>query len=573
MRFHAFVFSLVAVVVALHTPAVFAADKGPAASIAQARALLGQGKFAEAIPILQTVLKAHPDNGQAWLVLASAQRHLKRVDDAEASYRKALKIKAVARPATQGIFLLLAEAGRADDAWPWFVKLRDGRIGDVSGLASQPGIAKLHDDARFAMLFADRIQYEPPFVERTKIIHEWRGEHAGDEFGWIARDVGDVDRDGVDDAVISAPAHPPQGDGTGSIYLYSSKNGKRLWKHTGSKGDLLGNGVEAAGDVNHDGVPDVIAGAPGIGKAYVLSGKDGSVLRTFKAQAGDEGYGTKTAGIGDFDGDGYPELAVGAPSPAGPTPGDKKYPGYVYVYSGKTGKLLWRLRGESAGAQMGSALGGGSGFLIVGAGGAGAKHTGRVYVYTKLHARPKFVEDADATGGGLGAMFVSVAGDINHDGVADIYASDWANNARGRASGRVYVYSGKDGKTLLTIDGSGPGEGFGTCAAKTGDVNGDGVADLVVGSWQYGAAAWSGGRVAAYSGKDGSMLQSFTGKVPGETLGFDAVGIGDVDGDGHTDYLVTAAWSMVNGIRSGRVYIVAGREKSFAKANPAGVIE
>ena len=62
----------------------------------------------------------------------------------------------------------------------------------------------------------------------------------------------------------------------------------------------------------------------------------------------------------------------------------------------------------------------------------------------------------------------------------------------------------------------------------------------------------------AISGKDGSILQTITGQVPGETLGFDAVGVGDIDGDGRTDFLVTSAWSGINGFRSGRVYIVAG---------------
>jgi len=60
------------------------------------------------------------------------------------------------------------------------------------------------------------------------------------------------------------------------------------------------------------------------------------------------------------------------------------------------------------------------------------------------------------------------------------------------------------------------------------------------------------------SGADGRVMQSFTGRVPGETLGFDAVGVGDVDGDGMTDYLLTSAWSMVHGVRSGRVFVVAG---------------
>ena len=80
--------------------------------------------------------------------------------------------------------------------------------------------------------------------------------------------------------------------------------------------------------------------------------------------------------------------------------------------------------------------------------------------------------------------------------------------------------------------------------------------------WQYAGAAWSGGRVQVFSGKDGGVLQSFTGRVPGETLGFDAVGVGDIDGDGATDYLLTSAWSLVNGVRSGRAYIVAGTVKT-----------
>ena len=67
-----------------------------------------------------------------------------------------------------------------------------------------------------------------------------------------------------------------------------------------------------------------------------------------------------------------------------------------------------------------------------------------------------------------------------------------------------------------------------------------------------------------HSGRDGRALQSFTGRVPGETLGFDAVGAGDADGDGATDFLVTSAWSFVNGLRSGRVYVVAGQRPGGA---------
>ncbi len=55
------------------------------------------------------------------------------------------------------------------------------------------------------------------------------------------------------------------------------------------------------------------------------------------------------------------------------------------------------------------------------------------------------------------------------------------------------------------------------------------------------------------------MLQTYTGRVAGETFGFDAMGIGDVDGDGAIDFLLTSAWSGIKGFQSGRLYIVSGK--------------
>jgi len=59
--------------------------------------------------------------------------------------------------------------------------------------------------------------------------------------------------------------------------------------------------------------------------------------------------------------------------------------------------------------------------------------------------------------------------------------------------------------------------------------------------------------------KDASLIRAWTGKVPGETFGFDATGMGDIDGDGTIDLLLTSAWSAVNGSRTGRMYIVSSR--------------
>jgi hypothetical protein len=154
---------------------------------------------------------------------------------------------------------------------------------------------------------------------------------------------------------------------------------------------------------------------------------------------------------------------------------------------------------------------------------------------------------------------VSVLGDVDGDGTPDIYSSDFSDGALGASTGRVYVHSGATGERLFTLSGETAGDGFGIGVADAGDVDGDGLADLVIGAWQHGAAAISGGKVYVYSGKDAELLYTITGNVQGETLGFDATGLGDVNGDGVTDLLLTSAWSGINGSRSGRTLVVAGK--------------
>jgi hypothetical protein len=153
---------------------------------------------------------------------------------------------------------------------------------------------------------------------------------------------------------------------------------------------------------------------------------------------------------------------------------------------------------------------------------------------------------------------MSVVGDVNADGTPDLYVADWADSSTAQGVGKIYVFSGTDGSVLLRKTGEAAGDGFGIGVADTGDVNGDGHDDLLVGAWQHASAAVSGGKLYLLSGKDGDLLASVTGNVPGETLGFDTTHVGDVDGDGHTDFLVTSAYSAVNGYRSGRVFILSG---------------
>ena len=452
------------------------------ASLADGLGRLQAKDFAGAAKILEQVTQREPDNGRAWRNLALARQNLKEWDGAIAANQRALEVEPTVPTPLFSIGIVYALKGDREQAFAWLGRAKSSHKIDMTQIEVAVNIDALKADARFKTLLPTRQDFDDPFVEPTKIIREWDGESANDQFGWIARNIGDVDGDGVPDVVTSAPTSHAGGENAGRIYVYSTKTGRQLWTADGHANDQLGTGVEAAGDTNGDGIPDVIASAPGGGYANVYSGRDGRVLLTLRAEKAQDQFGQHASGVGDVNRDGFADVIVGAPNNGAGGEGA----GRAYVYSGKDGSLLLTLTGEKAGDNFGSAVAGYSDkrhvVLLVGAPGAGPRQTGRTYVYDGLSNKPKFVIDSDETGAALGAMFLSVPGDVDGDGFPDVYASDWTNRAKGPSTGRVYVHSGKDGHRLLTLTGETAGEGFGTSPSVAGDVDGDGHADLIVGA-------------------------------------------------------------------------------------------
>lgn len=514
--------------------------------------------FEQAEKLLAEFISGNGGTGRVWFQLGYVQQSLKKYDAAKISYAKAVRTSPSAVPAVEyNLACLSAVQDDRDDAFRHLQLATDAGFNNPSQVKADPDFNNIRNDVRFAK-FAGGAAADD-FVEPTRVIHELIGENAGDQFGWTARLVGDWDQDGVQDFVATAPTH----QGKGKVYVYSGKTSKLLFQQTGKPGEQFGNTACGVGDLNGDGHVDLAVGAPNskaAGNAYVYSGKDGSVIHHWAGAAPGDGFGYEVTNMSDIDGDDCPDVFVGAARGSG----EQASAGYGVVYSGKTGAELLRLLGEKTGDQFGNAAGfmknsDGSATLAIGAQNAGDNNRGRVYVYRLkgTAAAPAFVIEGDDNSRNLGQMFVTSPGDTNADGFADIYVSDFSDNTDAQGGGKVRIVSGKDGSDLLVITGKHPREGLGTSPSDAGDVNGDGVGDLVIGAWNNAEAAAAGGKVYLYDGKSGELIRQWTCKTGGDTFGFDACGIGDVDGDGNIDFLLTSAW---HNSKQGRVFILAGGE-------------
>ncbi|MBI5515737.1 MAG: VCBS repeat-containing protein [Deltaproteobacteria bacterium] len=339
----------------------------------------------------------------------------------------------------------------------------------------------------------------------------------------------DVNGDGYADVVVSAV-----GSDTAYVYLGGAGGlGVTPRTLTGpTSGSSFGNSVASAGDVNGDGYGDVVVSAVGSGTAYVYlggAGGLGATPRTLTGPTGTTYFGSNVASAGDVNGDGYADLVLGS---------DGTSAAYIYLGgAGGPGATPTTVAGPSAVrfgwsvAGAGDLNGDGYADLVV-----GAYYAGMVYIY--LGGAGGLSATATTLTGPTGSsnfgQHLANAGDLNGDGYADLVVGAPGSMLFPPTEGRVYVYLGGAsglGATPTTLSSASPDLSFGRVVAGAGDLNGDGYADLVVGSGDLNAAYF-------YLGRASGLSTTSTTVTGPRGFGGAAAGAGDVNGDGYADLIV-----------------------------------
>ena len=335
-------------------------------------------------------------------------------------------------------------------------------------------------------------------------------QNPNQHFGTSVAGVGDVDGDNIDDFIVGAPQAPGGIPLFGTATVYSGVGSGVLFLFFGDNWfDQMGQSVAGAGDVNGDGTPDFLVGiyadddnGQDSGSARVYSGSDGSILLDLDGAGAFDRFGWSVASAGDVNNDGTPDVIVGAPQT------NQGLPGYARVHSGLNGSVLHTFTGDSADDAFGWSVAGAGdvnldGFddLIVGGPRDFLVFTGNGYarVFSGANGSVLFNFAGDAVKDHMG-WSVAGAGDVDGDGFPDLIGGAIGMDGGGNGSGAARIFSGQDGSTLFTYDGDAAFDRFGWSVAGAGDVNLDGFADVAVGAPSGSGVAPGSGIVKVISG-------------------------------------------------------------------------
>jgi len=344
--------------------------------------------------------------------------------------------------------------------------------------------------------------------------------------------------------------------------------------------EYLGSSASSAGDVNGDGYPDLIVGAPGpgvsggaSGQAYLyLGGPAADGVKDLTYGPWNITFGASVSAAGDVNNDGYDDVIVGGPGlPSGL--------GYAIVYFGGVtpdatadltivGAAGFRLGASVAGA--GDVNNDGFDDVIVGVpefnltSGKG----GRAYVFfggpgTTMDDVPDVILEPAPVNSDFG-ISVSGAGDLNGDGFDDVVVGASSEDTGGVLAGAAYVFFGgavPDNVPDLTIVGTEAAMRMGASVADAGDVNDDGYADVMVAASHSDALGIDAGEVFVLFGglaMDAVADWTIGGQVAGELSGWSVAGVGGINNDSYDDVIIGAYGNDSGASNGGRAYVYYG---------------
>ncbi|MEZ5966191.1 MAG: FG-GAP-like repeat-containing protein [Planctomycetota bacterium] len=384
---------------------------------------------------------------------------------------------------------------------------------------------------------------------RIVVVREHLGEMTGAGFGHGLAVLGDLDHDGLPDYAIGAPRDPSSPDTDGSVEVHSGKTGALRYLHRGTR-DGAGFGFAlAGGDCDGDGIADVVVAAPyandekheHAGCVGFFAGKDGRLLREIWGEDR-AGFGWALTALGDIDRDGCADYAIGAPyadQRRSSTKAELEI-GRVDVYSGKKARLLFSVWGNAAEDRFGwsvTAVDDSDGDdvpdFLVGAEGAreGNRRPGSATLVSGRNGNVLARFSGDS-GTYFGASVCSLP-DLDGDGRADLAVGAWNAGDADERCGEVRILSSRTRKVLHTLRGRTHLDQFGRTLAATSDLDGDGVADFVVGA----PSTENGGYVQFVSSKTLTVLAEERGARVGERFGV-SLCAADLDGDGRSEVIV-----------------------------------